>query len=199
MTFRLTKPCHPFTIVPLSLGYGKKLWMHLLKKIRKKAKRKPTPTYAIVDSQSVKTTSASDCRGFDGNKKIKGCKRHVVVDTMGNLLAICVHAANTHDTKSGINSAKMAFAKYPTIKKFCGDQAYHKTFKENVKRDLSLDVDISPKILPTLGVSPKRWIVERTFAWTNHSRRLSKDYEIFAVSAENMFIVSHIATLLRRF
>ena len=70
---------------------------------------------------------------------------------------------------------------------------------ENVKSELGLDVDISPKILPEFGVSPYRWIVERTFAWANHSRRLSKDYEISVESAENMFMVSHIATLLRRF
>ena len=74
-----------------------------------------------------------------------------------------------------------------------------KTFIENVADRLDLDVDISPKILPHFGVSPKRWIVERTFAWANNSRRLSKDYEITIESAENMFMISHIATLLRRF
>jgi putative transposase len=118
---------------------------------------------------------------------------------MGNLLAICVHAANIHDTKSGIDSAKKAFAKYPTIKKFCGDEGYRKTFIENVKAELGLDVDISPKILPEFGVSPKRWIVERTFAWANHSRRLSKDYEISTKHEENMFIISNLHTLLRRY
>ena len=81
-------------------------------------------------------------------KKVKGRKRHIVVDAMGNLLGIVVHAANTHDTKSGINSAKKAFEKYPAIQKFCGDCGYRKTFIENVKVQLGLDVDISPKILP---------------------------------------------------
>jgi putative transposase len=173
--------------------------MQLLKKIRVKAKRKPEPTYGIIDSQSAKTVLASDDRGFDGGKKVKGRKRHIVTDTMGNLLAIVVHAANTHDTVSGINPAKKAYAKYPTIKRFCGDNGYRKTFIANVKQLLGLCVDISPKVLPKDGVSPKRWIVERTFAWANHSRRLSKDYEVSTASAENMFMVSHIATLLRRF
>ena len=118
---------------------------------------------------------------------------------MGNLLAVKVHAANIHDTVAGINSAKIAFSKYPTIKKFCGDCGYRKTFKENVAEELGLSVDILPKILPTEGVSPKRWVVERTFAWTNHSRRLSKDYEISTASSENIFMLSHIATLLKRF
>jgi len=83
---------------------------------------------------------------------------------MGNLLAIVVHAANTHDTVAGINPAKKAFAKYPIIKKFCGDEGYRKTFIENVKAELGLDVDISPKIMPELGVSLFRWVVERTLS-----------------------------------
>ena len=65
--------------------------------------------------------------------------------------------------------------------------------------ELGLDVDISPKILPQFGVSPKRWVVERTFAWANYSRRLSKDYEILTVHAENMFMISHMHTLLRSY
>jgi len=118
---------------------------------------------------------------------------------MGNLLAVCVHAANTHDTKSGISPAKKAFVKYPTIKKFCGDEGYRKTFIADVKAGLGLDVDISPKILPEFGVSPKRWVVERTFAWANHSRRLSKDYEISTTHEENLFMISHLHTLLKRY
>jgi len=117
---------------------------------------------------------------------------------MGNLLSVVVHAANTHDTKSGINPAKKAFEKYPTIEKFCGDCGYRKTFIENVKSELGLDVDISPKILPEFGVSPRRWIVERTFSWMNNSRRLSKDYEVTTVSAEAFVMISHLRVLLRR-
>ena len=147
----------------------------------------------------MKTTLKSDERGFDGGKKVKGRKRHIVTDTMGNLLAIVVHAANIHDTVSGINPAKIAFAKYPTIKKFCGDEGYRKTFIADVKSVIGLEVDISPKILPQFGVSPKRWIVERTFAWANHSRRLSKDYEISVAHEENMFMISILHTLLRRY
>ena len=71
-------------------------------------------------------------------KKVKGRKRHIVVDIMGNLLAIVVHAANIHDTKSGINPAKKASAKYPTIVKFCGDEGYRKSFEEDVLAELGL-------------------------------------------------------------
>ena len=132
-------------------------------------------------------------------KKIKGRKRHIVTDTMGNLLAIVVHAANIHDTKSGINPAKKAYEKYQTIQKFCGDDGYRKSFEEDVLEQLGLGVDISKRIKPEFEVLPLRWLVERTFSWANHSRRLSKDYEIKTAHEENMFIISHLHTLLKRY
>jgi len=117
---------------------------------------------------------------------------------MGNLLAVVVHAANIHDTKSGITPAKKAFKKYKTIKKFCGDEGYRKSFEDAVKEQLKLGVDISERIVPQFVILPKRWVVERTFAWIGNSRRLSKDYEIRTVSSENMIMISHLHTLLRR-
>ena len=132
-------------------------------------------------------------------KKVKGRKRHIVVDTMGNLLAITVHAANIHNTKSGINPAEKAYEKYSTIQKFCGDDGYRKSFEEDVAVQLGLGVDISKRIKPEFEVLPKRWLVERTFGWANHSRRLSKDYEIKTVHEECMFMISHIHTLLGRY
>ena len=117
---------------------------------------------------------------------------------MGNLLAVTVHAANIHDTKSGINPARKAFKKYSTIKKFCGDDGYRKSFVGDVEAELGLGVDISTRITPVFKVIPKRWVVERTFSWLNHSRRLSKDYEITVISEETMVIISHLRTLLRR-
>jgi putative transposase len=118
---------------------------------------------------------------------------------MGNLLAIFVHAANIHDTKSGINVAKRAFDKYSTIQKFCGDDGYRKSFEEAVSEQLGLGVDISKRIKPKFEILPLRWVVERTFGWVNNSRRLSKDFEIKTEHAENMFMISHLHTLLRRY
>ena len=117
---------------------------------------------------------------------------------MGNILAAVVHAANIHDTKSGINPAKRAFEKYPTIDKFCGDAGYHKSFEDDIFMELGLLVDISERISPKFVVVPKRWVVERTFSWLNHSRRLSKDYEINTNSEEAIVKISHLHTLLRR-
>lgn len=169
------------------------------KKTREIAGRKSFPTYAIIDSKSVKTTSSNEERGIDGGKKVKGRKKHIVVDIMGNLLAIKVHAANIHDTKSGIIPASLACRNYPTIEKFCGDAGYRKSFEQAVFERFSISVDISKRIKPEFEILPKRWVVERTFAWSDNSRRLSKDYEIKTIYAENMFIISHLHTLLRRF
>ena len=117
---------------------------------------------------------------------------------MGNMLSVVVHAANIHDTKSGINPATKAFEKYPTIKKFCGDEGYRKSFEEDVLSNLGLGVDISARIKPGWEILPKRWVVERTFAWMNNSRRLSKDYEICTASEEAFVMISHLHTLLCR-
>lgn len=118
---------------------------------------------------------------------------------MGNLLAVVVHAANIHDTKAGINVAKLAFEAYPSIRRFCADAGYRGTFVRNVDEVLGLGVDISEKIKPHQWEKlPWRWVVERTLGWLNNSRRLSKDYEISTVSAEAIFIISHLHTLLNR-
>jgi len=117
---------------------------------------------------------------------------------MGNLLHVEVHAANIHDTKSGESILKGALDKYPSIEGVSADAGYRKTFEE-AARNLGKIVHISERINPKEWVVlPKRWVVERTLAWLNNSRRLSKDYEISINSAENMVIISHFATLLRR-
>ena len=131
-------------------------------------------------------------------KKVKGRKRHIVVDTMGNLLSVRVHAANIHDTISGINPARKAYKKYPSIERFCGDEGYRKTFVNDILKELGLSVDISKRIKAEFEIIAKRWVVERTFAWMCHSRRLAKDYEIGTIYAENMVCISHLHTLLKR-
>ena len=118
---------------------------------------------------------------------------------MGNLLALVVHAANIHDTKSGILAARDAFEKYPSIQRFCADVGYRKTFEQDVSHELGLGVDISVRSKPEWYVLPKRWIVERSLAWLNNSRRLSKDYEISVRSARAVCIIAAFHTLLKRF
>ena len=118
---------------------------------------------------------------------------------MGNLLAVVVHAANIHDTKSGILAARNAFEKYPSIQGFCADAGYRKTFERDVSLELGLGVDISIRINSEWETLPKRWIVERSLAWLNNSRRLSKDYEISVRSAQAVCLIAASRTLLKRF
>ena len=117
---------------------------------------------------------------------------------MGNLLAAVVHAANIHDTKSGLAPAKQAVERYPAIQRFCADAGYRGTFVLDLAA-IHLGVDISEKIKPHAWEKlPWRWVVERTLSWLNHSRRLSKDYEISTFSAQTMLRISHCNTLLKR-
>ena len=118
---------------------------------------------------------------------------------MGNLLAVVVHAANIHDTKSGILAARDAFEKYPSIQRFFADAGYRKSFEQNVSQELGLGVDISARIKPGWEVLPKRWIVERSLAWLNNSRRLSKNYERSVRSAQAVCIIAAFRTLLKQF
>ena len=100
---------------------------------------------------------------------------------------------------AGADVFKDALAKYPSIKGCAADSGYKGTFVKALE-ELDISVDIIDKISPkTWSALPKRWIVEHAFAWANNSHRLSKDYEIINESAENMFMISHLATLLRRF
>ena len=145
----------------------------------------------------MKTTDVAENRGIDGGKKIKGRKRHIVVDTMGNLLDVVVHAANLHDTKSGILVARKVMAQYPTIEAFSADAGYRKSFEEMMLKEFQCPVDISEKIKGSWKIIPKRWVVERTFAWLNHFRRLAKAVEK-SVSSEIAFVkLSHISLILK--
>jgi putative transposase len=165
---------------------------------RNKNDKNATPSYAIIDSQSIKTVAASEQRGIDGHKKIKGRKRHIVVDTLGNLIHIIVHAANLSDTKTGCEVLKGAAQKYTRIEAFSGDEGYRGTAVDFVEKELGLQLHISKKIKDAFAVLPIRWIVERTFAWLGNFRRLAKDYEILTRSAENMVRIAMLRITLAK-
>lgn len=133
-----------------------------------------------------------------GEKKVKGRKRHIVTDTQGHILHVKVHAANRHDTVAGCNLFEEALLKYPTLQEVCADAGYRKTFEEFVQNVLKKTVEISERITPGWAILAKRWVVERTFAWLNHFRRLAKDYEIAIKSAENNMMIAHSIILIRR-
>ena len=94
----------------------------------------------------MKTTDVAENHGIDGGKKVKGRKRHIVIDTMGNLLDVVVHAANLHDTTSGILVARKVMAQSPTIEVFSADAGYRKSFEKMMLKEFQCPVDISEKL-----------------------------------------------------
>lgn len=117
---------------------------------------------------------------------------------MGHLLHVRVHAANIHDTVAGCHVFEEALKGHPSLAGVCADAGYRKTMEKFVKDILHRTIEISQRIVPGWVVLAKRWVVERTLAWLNSSRRLSKDYEITIKSAETMIMISHAALLIRR-
>jgi len=131
-------------------------------------------------------------------KKVKGRKRHIAVDILGNLLYIKVHAANIHDTKAGCGIFEKLAEKFPSIQAFSADAGYRGTSVEYVEDTLHLRIEISKKIKDKFAVLPKRWIVERTLAWINNFRRASKDFEILTLTAENIVRIAMIRISLKK-
>jgi transposase len=157
----------------------------------------PTPSYLIFDSQSVKTNFEGQDRGFHGGKKIKGRSRQIAVDTQGLIWSVHVHAANGADSIEGCVLAELVMAKVPDVEAFCVDAGYRGSFERYVEGRWRLPVHVSQRISDGFAVLPKRWIVERTFAWGNGQRRLAKDYEKTSLCSEAMMHISAIARNLR--
>ncbi len=174
----------------------------LRKMEREKRGRKPEPTGAIVDSQSVKTTEAGGERGFDGGKQVNGRKRNVIVDTVGNLLSTVVNAANSDD-RAGAKDAfgKLSDATIASLKMIWADGGYTgQNFLDFVHETLqaALEITYRPPNAKGFVVVPVRWVVERTLAWLGRYRRLSKDYEHCTKSSEGVIYVASIVTMLKR-
>lgn len=169
-------------------------------RIRKMHNKKAQCSVAIIDSQSVKTTRRGGLRGVDGNKKIKGRKRHIMVDTMGNIITNVVHVANIHDSKGARLVLKNLNENIHGIKVIYADCGYRGELIEEAKSCYNYALKISPKIKDTMAhkVSPKRWIVERTFAWLENFRRLSKDFEYLLESSQAMLYLASIKLILNK-
>jgi putative transposase len=129
---------------------------------------------------------------------VKGRKRHLVVDILGHLLHIQVHAANLHDTISACEVLRRTAEKHLDIQAFSGDGGYRGTAVNFVDERLSLVLPIAERIVDGFAVLPKRWVVERTFAWLGSFRRLSKDFEILAATAENMVRIAMLKITLAK-
>lgn len=170
-------------------------------KTRKKSDRNESPSVGIIDSQSVKTTRIGGLnRGIDGGKKTKGRKRHIVVDTMELLLAVVVHAANEHDSKSAPMVIEELRGRFARLVKIIADGGYRGELIENTRKIYGWIVEVVLRSDTTtkFEVLPKRWIVERTFAWFESYRRLSKDFEYQTETSQAMIQLAMIKLMLNR-
>ena len=162
--------------------------------------KKKHPTAGAADSQSVKTTAVPSARGFDAGKKINGRKRHILVDTLGLMITVVVTTACVQD-RDGIKKLLKTFGVHrKKLHKIWVDGGYRGKIIEWVKSKfrLCLEVVLRSDEVKGFVVLPKRWIVERTFAWINNHRRLSKDYERYPKTSETMIQIAMIRLMLRR-
>ena len=169
---------------------------------RKRAGRNPDPSAAIVDSQSAKTVEESAwISGYDAHKNVKGRKRHLLVDTLGLPLSVYVTPADVQDRAGARPLLAGLKPLAPNLKKIWADGAYsgEKLAKWCEEQGgWELEVVERDKEARGFEVLPKRWIVERTFAWLVRNRRLVKDYERKVQTSETLIEVAMIRLMLRR-
>jgi len=162
--------------------------------------REPEPSAAIVDSQSVKTTETPGVRGYDAGKKVNGRKRHILVDTLGLLLMVVVHAANLQDRDGARTVFEKVKGKFARLQLIWADGGYAGKLVDWVKDVCGwvLTIVKRPEGMTGFQVLPRRWVVERTFAWLGRYRRLSKDYEASPETSEAMIYAAMTHLMVRR-
>jgi len=180
------------------------LWERILDTLRQRVRcregRPDGPTAAIIDSQSVKGTRTSGLRGYDAGKKVKGTKRHLLVDTAGLLLLIVVHAANVQDRDGAKLVLARAREKCPGVRLVWADGGYAGKLVAWLQQFCGWVLEIVKRSEGAKGweLLPRRWVVERTISWLNGYRRLSKDYEYWPETSEAMIQIAMIHLMLRR-
>jgi putative transposase len=183
-------------------GTWQAIYEALHRRWRESVGREQTPSAAVIDSQSVQAAEEAESRGSDTNKRVKGRKRHLMVDTEGLPVAVVVTDASANDKRGARLLLAAVKDVLPRLKKLWADGAYESGPLSEEAQDQGIDLEVVKRSeddkAPGFVVVPRRWVVERTFAWLGRYRRLSKDYEQHPRSSETMIRLAMINLMVHR-
>ncbi|SLK12818.1 Transposase [Novosphingobium mathurense] len=173
----------------------------LVMNLREIEGREASPSAGVIDSQSVKTTESGGPCGYDAGKKVKGRKRHILTDTCGFLISILVHTADIQDRDGAVDVIKGVRQRFPWLRHIFADGGYAgDKLRKAIANTGNWTIEIIKRSDQAKGfeVLPRRWVVERTFAWLGRCRRLAKDWEATIASSTAWATIASIRLLIRR-